>query len=178
MFLIDVAIATKWFQNSPKVNREAGEICGLKDLNWQVLEEEHFYCPCYSWSIEFYSKGLGFLFTLARLIRTHSIAQYCTLRRYILKCLMYICLVLCLHGGGLFSCNIVVILLCFHSNNTSLPNSLKLLGLHSKQLVSRIMQKSVLLSSTHILRRHLTDAWYVGDNHNICHTVMYCFVML
>ena len=71
---------------------------------------------------------------------------------------MNIWLFLCLHGGGLFSSNIIVILPYFHSNNTSLPNSLKLLGLHSKQLVSRIMQKSVLLSSTHILRRHLTDA--------------------
>ena len=36
----------------------------------------------------------------------------------------------------------------------SLTNFLKLLGLYSKQLVLR-MQKSVLLSSTHILRRHL-----------------------
>jgi len=53
---------------------------------------------------------------------------------------------------------------------SSLTNSLKLLGLYSKQLVSR-MQKSVLLSSTHILQRHLTDAWCVSDNQDICHTV-------
>jgi len=56
-----------------------------------------------------------------------------------------------------------VILGALGSVPPSLITSLKLLGVYSKHLVSR-MQKSVLLSSTHILRRHLTDAWYVGDN--------------
>jgi len=50
-----------------------------------------------------------------------------------------------------------VILGALGSVPPSLITSLKLLGVYSKHLVSR-MQKSVLLSSTHILRRHLTDA--------------------
>ena len=49
-----------------------------------------------------------------------------------------------------------IILGALGSVPTSLTNSLKLLGLFKKQLVFR-MQKSILLSSTHILRRHLTD---------------------
>ena len=49
-----------------------------------------------------------------------------------------------------------VILGALGSVPPSLITSLKLLGVYSKHLVSRL-QKSVLLSSTHILRRHLTD---------------------
>ena len=56
-----------------------------------------------------------------------------------------------------------VILGALGSLPPSLITSLKLLGVYSKHLVSR-MQKGVLLSSTHILRRRLTDARYVGDN--------------
>ena len=50
-----------------------------------------------------------------------------------------------------------VILGALGSVPPSLSASFKLLGVYNKHQVSR-MQKSVLFSSTHILRRHPTDA--------------------